>query len=439
MVEDLLSRVLTGFEVFPEEGRISRISAGEIEADGPALSVGAHCEAIGLSGGDAPVRGQVVAIGDGRVTLVPFGPVDGLRIGDTVRAARGTRTAPVGIAFAGRAIDALGRPLDGGPPITGVPAGNAGLGILDRVTPDRPMPTGIRAIDGLLSIGLGQRIGIFAASGVGKTRLIEQILRQAECTRVVICLVGERGREVEALWRETTASRHRARTTLVAATSDERAPMRAQAVEQALALAEYWRAQGEDVLLVLDSITRLAMALREIGLVAGEPPTVRAYTPNVFRELPRVVERCGGVREGGSVTAVFTVLAEGDDVDDPIVEVMKSLLDGHIVLSRRLAQGGHFPAIDIGRSVSRLFDRLVDAPHARAAAVCRALLARHEESRILIESGMYKSGGDRELDAAIAARGAINGFLQQGDDAPETWERTRALLVGLAGGGIGGA
>ncbi len=304
--------------------------------------------------------------------------------------------------------------------------------VLDRVSPSQPFVTGIRAIDGLLTIGRGQRIGVFAASGVGKTSLIEQMLRQATCERVVVCLVGERGREVEALWSEIGRSAAAARTTLVAATADEAAPMRARAVELALGLAERWRGQGEDVLLVVDSVTRLAMALREIGLIAGEPPTARAYTPNVFRELPAVVERCGAVRQGGSITAVFTVLSETDDVDDPIVELMKSLLDGHIVLSRRLAQAGHFPAIDVGRSISRLFDRLVDVPHRRAARRCRAALADYDEARILIESGMYKPGSDRAIDAAISARTSLQQYLRQEPDHDAEWSETRTGLLAIA-------
>jgi flagellum-specific ATP synthase len=305
------------------------------------------------------------------------------------------------------------------------------------VSPSQPFPTGIRAIDGLLTLGKGQRIGILAASGVGKTSLIEQILRQAQCDRVVVCLVGERGREVEAFWQAMRRSEAATRTTLVAATADESAPMRARSVELALRLSEFWRDRGEDVLLVVDSITRLAMALREIGLLAGEPPTARAYTPNVFRDLPVIVERCGAVRQGSAITAVFTVLSETDDVDDPIVEVMKSLLDGHIVLSRRLAQSGHFPAVDVGRSISRLFARLVDGPHRDAASRCRAALADYEEARILIESGMYKPGSDRAIDSAIAMRNQLQTFLRQPQDRAASWNETREGLIRMAGGGAG--
>lgn len=425
---------LERLNLFPVRGHVRRIRSGEIEADGPDLPVGSHCFVGGR--GASSVRAQVVSVAANSVLLSPFGKVEQLRIGDEVEACTTDADAMIGDGFAGRAINALGAPLDGGPKIKGRQERHHRMPpVLDRVSPSKPFPTGIRAIDGLLTLGKGQRIGVFAASGVGKTSLIEQLLRQSQCDRVVVCLVGERGREVEAFWRAMRQTGTSVRTTLVAATADESAPMRARSVELALGLAEYWRDRGEDVLLVVDSITRLAMALREIGLLAGEPPTARAYTPNVFRELPVIVERCGAVRQGGTITAVFTVLSETDDVDDPIVEVMKSLLDGHVILSRRLAQAGHFPAVDIGRSISRLFDRLVDAPHREAASRCRAALADYEEARILIESGMYKAGSDRAIDSAIAMRGQLQAFLRQSQEQAAKWADMRSGLIQIAGGG----
>lgn len=423
------------FEAFPVMGRVTHVSPSGIEADGPDCSVGDHCEVLSAADGTVKLRVRVAAITAKSIRLVPFGRIDTLRVGDSVRASGQGRAVPIGNAFLGRIVDGLGAPLDGHPAPTTQPASHGIPVVLDRVSPEKPLATGIRAIDAFMPIGRGQRIGIFAASGVGKTRLIEQILRQVGAQRVVVCLVGERGREVEALWREIRASQARERTCLVSATSEESAPMRAQAVEQALALAEHWRGEGEDVLLVVDSITRVAMALREIGLIAGEPPTARAYTPNVFSELPRIVERCGALRGGGSITGLFTVLSETDDVDDPIVEAMKSYLDGHIVLSRRLAQAGHFPAIDVGRSISRLFDRLVDKEHVQAATRLRGQIARYEEAQTLIESGLYKSGADRELDAAVSARAGISAFLRQASDAGVAWPAMREALLRLGGGG----
>ena len=420
-------------EPFPVEGRVRRIHAGEIEADGPDLSVGAQCEVLPAVGGAPAVRAQVAAISEARVLLVPFSPVGELKVGDRVRACPDGEQYPVGEAFAGRAIDALGRPIDGRGPISAVHEPVLAIPALDRIAPRERLVTGLRAIDGLLTLGRGQRTGIFAASGVGKSWLIGQVLDSAGCDRMVICLVGERGREVEELWRHLGERDSRAKATLVAATSDESAPMRVRAVDQALALAGYWRQRGDHVLLVVDSITRFAMALREIGLVAGEPPTARGYTPNVFRELPRIVEHCGAARGGGSITALFTVLCETDEADDPLVEIMKSLLDGHILLSRSLAQAGHFPAIDVTRSISRLFDDLADNDQREAARKCRAWLARYEESRILVESGMYKAGADPDLDAAIAARRELGTFLMQDSDETADFTATLAALSALAG------
>lgn len=432
MAEADLATLFEGVELFPEHGRVCELRSGEIVADGPLLPVGAHCligEGSTIAGG---LRAQVIAVTQDRISLLPFGQVGNIKIGDKVLGCPDRNGVAVGEAFAGRAVDGLGRTIDEDGPVESRDlAESAALPVLDRITPSQPFLTAIRAIDGLLTIGRGQRIGIFAASGVGKTSLMEHILRQSDYDRAVVCLVGERGREVEALWREICESPRRNRTTLVAATAEESAPMRRRAPEQALALCEYWRGRGEHVLLIVDSVTRLAMALREIGLVAGEPPTARSYTPNVYRELPALVERCGAARRGGSITAIFTILSETDEVDDPIVELMKSLLDGHIVLSRRLAQASHYPAIDIGASLSRLFDRLTDEQHGRAAARARAALAEYEEARILIESGMYKSGSNREIDHAIALRGRLRQFLRQAPDETANWNDLRATLIAV--------
>ncbi|MEO7680896.1 MAG: FliI/YscN family ATPase, partial [Sphingomonas sp.] len=284
----------------------------------------------------------------------------------------------------------------------------------------------------LLTLGVGQRIGIFAASGVGKTSLVEQLASQIDADRCILCLVGERGREVEALWRMLSNREDADRYTLVAATSDESAALRVRSVNYALSLAEHWRAQGEHVLLLIDSVTRAAMALREVGLAAGAPPTVRAYTPNVFAALPRIVERCGAVQGGGAITAILTVLSETDDVDDPIVEVMKSLLDGHIVLSRALAEQGHFPAIDVVRSVSRQAERLVSSAQRSAMRGAVAMLAAYEEARIMIESGVYKGGTNALVDRAISSRAALGDFCRQQRDERANMTGTVSRLIGLA-------
>lgn len=415
-------------ELAPAHGVIRTVAQGHFEATGPACTVGDLC---GIGSEGKPVLAEVAAVDDHRLILVPLEQERAVHPSARVVALRGGASGQAGDAFAGRAIDALCRPFDGKGAIQALetaPLAGSVPRPLDRAAPGRKVVTGLRAIDGILTLGEGQRIGIFAASGVGKTSLLEQLAAQIDCDRCVICLVGERGREVEALWRQLSGRADAGRFTLVAATSDETAALRARAANVALCLAEFWRARGEHVLFVMDSATRLAMALREIGLAAGEPPTVRAYTPNVFAALPRIVERCGAIRGGGAITAIMTVLSETDDVDDPIVEVMKSLLDGHIILSRGLAEQGHFPAIDVSRSISRQAARLMDGAHATAARSAVALLSVHEEARVMIESGVYKGGANPGIDRAIAARTALMTFLQQGQSENAPFERTVALL-----------
>lgn len=277
-------------------------------------------------------------------------------------------------------------------------------------------------------------MGIFAPAGVGKTSLVSQLAANVAVDHVVICQIGERGREVETLWNEILPAQVRARSTLVAATSDESASMRVRAALHAIALADHWRSRGRHVLLLIDSVTRLAMALRELGLAAGEPPTMRAYTPNVFSVIPRLVECCGAVRAGGSITAVVTVLAETEEMDDPVSEMMKSILDGHILLSRGLAEKGHFPAIDIVRSVSRRADRLMAEKHRGSAMRARGLLAQYDTSKTLIETGLYTKGSDAEIDAAIEARPRLTSFLRQGSAEHVSFANSVAQLSELTGG-----
>ena len=419
-------------------GYVRRVAPGLVEASGPASRLGELCE-IECEGAPA-VLAEVAAVDERRVVLIPLEQQARVRPDARVVALPMRDRVAVGDEFAGRAVDSLGRPIDDGDEIEAEAYGPLAGAVpkpMDRADPSRVLPTGIRAIDGLLTLGQGQRVGIFAASGVGKTSLMEQLATQVECDRVVICLVGERGREVEAIWRMLSAREDSDRFTLVAATSDESAALRGRSVNYALALAEHWRSEGDHVLLMVDSVTRLAMALREIGLAAGAPPTVRAYTPNVFSALPRLVERCGAVRSGGAITAIMTVLSETDDVDDPIVELMKSLLDGHIVLSRSLAEQGHFPAIDVPRSVSRGAQQLVAAEQANAMREAVAQLAAYEEARVMIESGVYKSGTNGAVDRAIAKRGEMNVFLRQpraeNSGYSETVRRLRTLTAGAAG------
>lgn len=423
-------------------GHVTRLAAGVVEATGPALVLGDLCDIECRSEYGTDTRwipAEIAAVDDRRVILIPLEQDAPIRLQAKVVSRGRHRHVAVGNAFAGRAVDALGRAIDGGPAILASDTISLDGTVprpMERVDPTRVLHTGLRAIDGLLTLGVGQRVGVFAASGVGKTSLMEQLATQSQADRCVLCLVGERGREVEAMWRLLSARPDADRFTLVAATSDESAALRVRSVQYALSLADFWREAGQHVVLLVDSVTRMAMALREIGLAAGAPPTVRAYTPNVFAALPRIVERCGAVRGGGAITTIMTILSETDDVDDPIVELMKSLLDGHIVLSRGLAEQGHFPAIDIPRSISRQADRLVSTRHASAVRNAVAMLSAYEEARVMIESGVYKSGTNVNVDRAIAARTAMIAFLRQPRKADIRFDDTVEQLCRIAGAGI---
>lgn len=430
-----IDRIRTA-ELTARTGRVLRILPTYVEADGPNLSMGDLCLLETRGDQASPVLAEVAGVHPESIVLAPLEHGAQTFSGARVTAREGADTVPVGDAFLGRAVDPMGRPIDG----LGEIAAEARATLdgdatapLDRTSPIAPLTTGVRAIDGLLTLGRGQRVGIFAAAGVGKTSLMTQLATQVEADRAVICLVGERGREVEALWSNGLSPRAKARSVMVAATSDQTAAMRVRAGSYALALAEHWRAQGHNVLLLLDSVTRLAMAMREVGLAAGEPPTTRAYTPGVFARIPRLVERCGALKSGGSITAVMTVLAETDDLDDPVSEMMKSLLDGHILLSRSLAEKGHFPAIDAPRSVSRLAPGLVDARHRAAASKAIELLSTYEASRTLIETGVYVAGANAEIDRALAVRPALGAYLRQGQQEQAAFAETASTLARIVG------
>ncbi|WP_246797492.1 FliI/YscN family ATPase [Burkholderia perseverans] len=416
-------------------GTVTRIMPTFIEADGPGVPVGSLC-VLGEASA-TPLHAEVTRAEVGRVTLAPYQATDALCVGDSVRAVGSDATLPVGEAYLGRIVDALGRPLDGGPAVAAPqawPLAGVRSAPLDRVTPDLALDTGIRAIDALLTLGVGQRIGIFAGSGVGKTTLLTSLARNVEADVCVLCLVGERGREAEDFWHRALRDDTRARSLMVIATSDQPAILRARSVAAALAHAEYFRAQGRHVLLLLDSVTRYALALREIGLAAGEPPTLRAYTPSVFAALPRIVERCGALRGGGAITALMTVLTETDEVDDPMAETLRALLDGHLVLTRTLAEQGHFPAIDATRSISRVLQHVASDAARSLAARALAGLALHERSRTLIEAGLYVPGSNPALDEALRVRPELIAFLRQ--DAAATTPRAQSLaaLATLLGG-----
>lgn len=429
--EHAVSR-LRAAELVSFSGRVTRVMPTFVESDGPHAPVGTLCEL--RSNGHNAVTAEIASINGRCVTLMPYDPVFGVRIGDAVVARERSATAEVGVGLLGRVLDARGRPIDGeGPIAPGRPRPLHGVRVnpLNRVTSDVVLETGIRAIDGLLTLARGQRVGIFAGSGVGKTTLLHCLARNVEADVRVVCLVGERGREVEELWHRVLTPAQRSRTVLVVTTADEAAIVRVRAVYLALAVAESFRDEGQHVFFVLDSLTRLAMALREVGLAAGEPPTVRAYTPSVFAALPHVIERCGAVRDGGAITAIASVLTESDDVDDPLAETLKALLDGHIVLSRELAERGQLPAIDVQRSVSRLFRAVTNVSEQSLAGDAVSQLAAYESARALIDSGMYKGGSNPLVDRAIAKREHLLEYLRQAPGERVPRERALSDLHGL--------
>jgi len=337
---------------------------------------------------------------------------------------------PVGAGLKGRVLDAFGSPLDGGAPLA--PNGSrrlkaSPLNPMERPAVRRVLETGVRAVDALLTIGQGQRVGIFAGSGVGKSTLLGMIARNVKADVNVIALIGERGREVREFIDKHLGAEGLARSVVVVATSDQPALARARAAYAATAVAEQFRDEGANVLLTMDSVTRFAMARREIGLSAGEPPTSRGYTPSVFAELPELCERCGTSVSGGSITALYTVLVEGDDFNEPISDILRATLDGHIVLSRRLAHEGHYPSIDVLQSVSRLLPDLATADERSLAMRVIEHLALHERNRAMIDIGAYKAGGNPQLDRALEIMPGLEKFLRQ--DAAQSTGRAAAVAA----------
>jgi flagellum-specific ATP synthase len=394
-------------------GQVTDVAGLLIESRGPRAAIGDFCE-IAVSGGRR-VRTQVIGFRDGRVLSMPLEEIDGLRAGDRLEARSREALADVGPGLLGRVIDGFGQPIDGGPPLEAAAAyslfGTPG-NPLDREHITEPLVTGIRAIDGLLPCGRGQRVGIFGGSGVGKSTLLGAMSRHNSADVTVIAMIGERNREVRAFLEHELGEEGRKRSVVVAATSERPAPLRVRACLLALAVAEYFRDQGAHVLLVMDSVTRLAMAQREIGLAAGEPPSQKGYTPSVFNLLPKVLERAGNFRRG-AITGFFTVLVEGDDFNEPICDAVRAILDGHIILSRQLASEGHYPAIDILHSVSRLTSSIAARPQREAAQKLRQALALYRDSEDLIQLGAYTAGSNPALDASIRLRPEALGFLRQ--------------------------
>lgn len=413
-------------------GRVVRTAGLLVESEGPAAAVGDFCE-IRTRSGDA-IRTQVIGFRDGLILSMPLEETSGLQPGDTIIARPQAARVAVSPALLGRVLDGFGQPMDGGPPIEAEAHYDlhaAPPGPLDREPIRERLETGIRVIDGFLTVGRGQRVGIFGGSGVGKSTLLGSLVKNSDAEVCVLALVGERNREVRDFIEHELGPEGMRRSVLVVATSDRPSPLRVRACFVALAIAEYFRDLGRHVLLVADSVTRLAMAQREIGLAAGEPPSQKGYTPSVFQMLPRVFERAGNFGRG-SITGFFTVLVEGDDLNEPVTDAVRGILDGHIVLSRALANAGHYPAIDVLHSVSRLAPRLATPKQREAAVRLREALALLHASEDLIRIGAYAAGTNPQLDAALKLEKELKALLRQGPEERTSFEELEARMARLA-------
>ncbi len=428
--------VLERITPFRVSGQVVRVAGLTIEAAGLAAQVGEICHIYAAEDGRR-ISAEVVGFNADRLFLMPFGDMQGVAAGCQVHASGRPFTVAVGRSLLGRVVDGLGNPIDGHGPLA-----DAAVASLRRLPPSplarrpiaEPLPTGIRAIDGLLTCGRGQRMGIFAGSGVGKSTLLGMIARGVEADVNVIALIGERGREVQEFIHQILGEQGLARSVVVVSTSDQPALLRIKAAWVATAIAEHFRDLGLDVNLMMDSVTRFAMAQREIGLAVGEPPALKGYPPSVFALLPQLLERAG-TSDRGTITGFYTILVEGDDTNEPISDTVRSILDGHIVLSRDYAAENHYPAIDILQSVSRVMPAIVSPQHRRAAARLREILAVYRANRDLINIGAYQPGSNPQIDRALGLLPEINGFLRQGELEDSPWPATVQRLEALFGEG----
>lgn len=398
-------------------GRVSQVVGLTIESIGPDVSVGSSCYIRANKYSDA-VLSEVVGFKDNRILIMPLGGMEGVAPGSIVEALDKPLSVKVGFSLLGRVLDGLGKPMDNKGPIIcqeEYPTSNNPPDPLKRNRIKENLSLGVKPIDGLLTIGKGQRVGIFAGSGVGKSTLMGMISRNTEADINVIALIGERGREVREFIEKDLGEEGLKRSVLVIATSDKPALVRLKAAQVATSVAEYFRDQGKDVLLLMDSLTRYAMAQREVGLATGEPPVSRGYTPSVFSVMPKLLERAG-TSDKGSITGLYTVLVDGDDLTEPVTDTARGILDGHIVLSRKLANKNHYPAIDVLASVSRVMSDIVSKEHKKAAFEIKKTMAVYSDAEDLINIGAYVKGSNAEIDYAIEKHSMVNDFLTQSTD-----------------------
>ncbi|ETB69742.1 MAG: flagellar protein export ATPase FliI [Bacillus sp. (in: Bacteria)] len=434
MLEQLLECIETA-DSYKRYGKVKQAVGLMIESKGPECSIGDVCKIYTKGDGPKAIKAEVVGFKDQNILLMPYLEAANIAPGSIVEATGESLRVKVGSGLIGQVVDAFGNPLDG----STLPKGLAQVST-EQAPPNpmkRPpirekMAVGVRSIDSLLTVGKGQRVGIFAGSGVGKSTLMGMIARETAADLNVIALVGERGREVREFIEKDLGEEGLKRTIVVVATSDQPALMRLKAAYTATAIAEYFRDKGQNVMFMMDSVTRVAMAQREIGLATGEPPTTKGYTPSVFAILPKLLERTG-TTENGSITAFYTVLVDGDDMNEPIADTVRGILDGHIVLDRSLANKGQFPAVNILKSISRVMSNIAGKDHIRAANRFREMLSTYQNSEDLINIGAYKKGSSREIDEAIQFHPKLISFLKQEVDEAASLEESISLLKSLTG------
>lgn len=429
MYFDEIADLVKSSETVRHIGKIENIVGMTIEASGIRANIG-DINIISTQDGKREILAEVVGFKSDRTILMPYDYTNGIGAGNFIRNTNRRLKIPVGDFLRGRIIDAMGNPMDD---LGNFDADhfysveNNYINPLSRPPIDERLDFGVKAIDGMITIGKGQRIGIFAGSGVGKSTLLGMVARNSCADINVIALVGERGREVREFIQRDLGEEGLKRSILVVATSDQPAMLRMKCPIVATAIAEYFKDQGNDVLLMMDSLTRFAMAQREIGLAVGEPPVARGYTPSIYAEMPKLLERSGKF-DNGSITGIYTVLVEGDDTNEPIADTARGILDGHIVLSRKLAHQNHFPAIDISSSISRIMDAIVSKEHLSVASQIRDILAKYEENADLISIGAYKAGTNPRLDRALEKIDGVNGFLKQEKNESFTYDNILGFM-----------
>ena len=412
-------------------GKVVKVVGLTIETMGPEAKIGDTCR-IRIANSDKSIMTEVVGFHEGRLQLTPYEDISGVQIGDYVEGDCDPFQIPVGDGMLGRVLDGLGQPIDGRPLVLKESRGAEAMppNPMERVLIEEVLPLGVKAVDAIMTLGKGQRIGIFAGSGVGKSTLLGMFARNTKADINVIALIGERGRELKEFIERDLGKEGLRRSVVVVATSDQPALIRKKAAKTATAIAEYFRDCGKDVLLMMDSLTRFSMAQREIGLASGEPPVSKGYPPSVYAEMPKLLERAGKTKEG-SITGIYTVLVDGDDMNEPIADTARGILDGHIVLSRKMAHKNHYPAIDILQSISRVMSSIASKEHKQFANQLKNVLATYSEAEDLINIGAYKSGSNKEIDYAISKINVVNNFLTQNVDEKFTFEQTIQLLKGI--------